>query len=61
MKTCHHFTGTEFVQWKRLKPDNTPAKIIPAPQLPDGTKVTALACSASIIATVVIKGHLKNN
>ncbi|XP_077499008.1 nimA-like kinase isoform X2 [Amblyomma americanum] len=51
--------GIKFVQWKTLKPDNTPAKVLPAPHLPDGSKVSALACSPSIIATVVTKGLLK--
>ncbi|KAH8035374.1 hypothetical protein HPB51_004615 [Rhipicephalus microplus] len=53
-------TGTKFVQWKHLKSGNKPEEIHPAPQLPDGVKVVALACSASIIAAVVSKGHSSN-
>ncbi|KAL1431594.1 hypothetical protein MTO96_014107 [Rhipicephalus appendiculatus] len=49
--------GTKFVQWKHLKAGDKPEEIHPAPQLPDGFKVVALACSSGIIAAVVAKGH----
>lgn len=46
----------KLVQWRQLNPDNSPIEIIPAPQLPQGVKVTSLACSTRGIAAVVTKG-----
>lgn len=45
----------KLVQWKQLNPDNSPVEIIPAPQLPQGVKVTSLACSTRGIVAVVTK------